>query len=334
MHAHSARALSLSTQFLGLSVPGLQAMESLRFGDVEEQASALTGWNQDYLQLSAGAFQGEICQLQGVGIKLFIERVQQSLFQTGVLPGHVLALGIPLDASGTSMFCGKACAADVLHVFSGSSGFEFRTSRQHTMLGVELKLNPGWLSHGGDSSLHAVSRDLPTQACALGLTRAALADLKNYLLALLRSAQCNPGLLCNPAVVATVVDYLLDRMLPLQAGLGATAEKSAPWKLVQQACARVHDQLEQAPTVSQLCVDLGVSRRTLQNGFQRVLNISPLAYLKAVRLGKARRALKQVGSVTEAATAYGFWHFGHFSQDYLAMFGERPSETLRRNMRC
>ena len=255
-------------------------------------------------------------------------------FQTGVLPRNVLALGIALDASGTGMFCGKTCETDVLHVFSGSSGFEFRTARQHTMLGIELKLNQGWLSHGGDSSLHAVSRDLPTQACALGMTRAALTDLKNYLLALLQSARSNPGLLSTPTVVATVVDFLLDRMVPIQAERGSPPEKAAHWKLVQQACARVHDQIAQAPTVLQLCVDLGVSRRTMQNGFQRVLNISPLAYLKAVRLGQARRALKQVGSVTEAATAYGFWHFGHFSQDYQSMFGERPSETLRRNMRC
>ena len=58
--------------------------------------------------------------------------------------------------------------------------------------------------------------------------------------------------------------------------------------------------------------------------------MSPLAYVKAVRLKQARQALKQARSVTEAATACGFWHFGHFAHDYQALFGERPSDTLRR----
>jgi AraC family transcriptional regulator, ethanolamine operon transcriptional activator len=73
-----------------------------------------------------------------------------------------------------------------------------------------------------------------------------------------------------------------------------------------------------------------VSRRTLQNAFLRVLDMSPLAYVKAVRLKQAREALKRSQSVTEAATACGFWHFGHFAHDYQTLFGERPSDTLRR----
>lgn len=326
--------MSLATRYLGSGGIGLPDLASLTFADVEEQASALTGWNQDYLQLSAGTYRGEICQLEGAGIKLFIERVQQSVFQTGVLPSNVLAVGLPLDASGPAMFCGQACEADVFHVFSGASGFEFRTSQQHTMLGIELKLGQGWLSQSDEAFALDPARGLPVQAGALPMPRARLAELKTYLLALLQSAQFKPSVLSSPAVVATVADYLLDRITQAHPGHAQFEAPPAHLKLVQRACARVQDTLEQAPTVAQLCVDLGVSRRTLQNGFQRVLSVSPLSYLKAVRLGQARRALKRVSSVTEAATAYGFWHFGHFSQDYQAMFGELPSETLRRNLRA
>jgi AraC family ethanolamine operon transcriptional activator len=41
--------------------------------------------------------------------------------------------------------------------------------------------------------------------------------------------------------------------------------------------------------------------------------------------------LKESCSVTEAATTWGFWHFGHFSQEYKKLFGELPSATLRRS---
>ena len=285
---------------------------SLHFADAQEQAAALSGWNQDYVQLSAGAFQGELAQVQGVGIKLFVERVQQSVRQTGVLPSGVLALGVPLNASGSGMYCGQACGLQSLHVFSGSAGFDFRTSRHHTMLGLELQLDA----------------TLALQPAALA--SAALADIKPYLMALYQSARCDPQLLHRPAVVASVGDYLLDR-LQRAPETPPTSSAHAHWALVQRAVSQVQAAHEQAPTVTQLCLRLGVSRRTLQNAFQRVLNMGPLAYVKAVRLKQAREALKNAQSVTDAATACGFWHFGHFAHDYQAQFGERPSDTLRRH---
>jgi AraC family ethanolamine operon transcriptional activator len=321
MFASAPRSLPPIAKYFGEGAYAGSDAASLHFNDAQEQASALTGWNQDYLQLTAGAFHGEISQLQGSGIKLFIEQVQQSVFQTGVLPSGVLAVGIPLDSIGNGMFCGNVCGADDFHVFSGASGFEFRSSRQHTMLGVELQLGQNWL--GGE-------RGLPHQACALRVTPQALSELKTYLLTLFQSAKASPSLLSTPAVVSTVADFLLDHMAQVDPQRHAASDSRAHWAMVQKACALVQDRVEQAPTVAQLCVDLGVSRRTLQNGFQRVLDVSPLAYLKALRLGQARQALKEVESVTEAATACGFWHFGHFSQDYQTMFGERPSDTLRR----
>jgi AraC family ethanolamine operon transcriptional activator len=333
MLVSSACPTSLNAQYLGTCGSGQSSLDSWTFADVEDQAGALTGWNQDYLQLSAGAFQGEICQAEGSCIKLFIERVQQSLLQTGVLPRNVLAVGIPLEASGPGMFCGQACSSDVFHVFSGASGFEFRTSQQHTMLGIELKLSEAWLIDAGFDSAHGPRRHLPQQAGALQMNAVVMSEIKSYLLSLLHSAQSAPDVLSSPAVVATVADFLLDCMALQSATNALNDAPPAHQKLVQRACALVQENLEQAPTVAQLCIDLGVSRRTLQNGFQRTLNVSPLSYLKAVRLGQTRRALKQVDSVTEAATAFGFWHFGHFSQDYLTLFGERPSDTLRRHRR-
>lgn len=301
--------------------PGVEARSmarsSLRFADAQEQASALSGWNQEYLQLSAGQFQGELAQVEGAGIRLFVERVQQSVLQTGQLPAQVLALGLPLQASGGGMFCGRACDVDSVHLFSGSGGFEFRTSRQHTMLGLELQLAEGV--------------ELPLQAGALTHTVRPQAKIKAYVLELYQSARRDPGLLSNPAVVASVSDFLLDSLLRAPNTPGTLSDTvHAHWALVQRCVARVNAAEDSAPTVTQLCQHMGVSRRTLQNAFLRVLDMSPLAYVKAVRLKQAREALKNAHSVTEAATACGFWHFGHFAHDYQTLFGERPSDTRRR----
>ncbi len=319
MHAHPVRhthSASAQPKDRGLDARS-SARNSLHFQDAQEQAHALSGWNQDYLQLSAGLFQGELAQVEGSGIKIFVERVQQSVLQTGVLPPHVLALGVPLNASGGGMFCGRACDADSLHLFSGDSGFEFRTSRQHTMLGIELQLG------------HDV--ELPLRAGTLTHTIRPASKIKAYAMALYQSARRDPALLSNPAVVASVSDFLLDSLLRAPDAPGSQQDTTnAHWALVQRCVTLVNDAPDAAPTVTQLCMETGVSRRTLQNAFLRVLDMSPLAYIKAARLKQAREALKNARSVTDAATACGFWHFGHFAQDYQTLFGERPSDTLRR----
>ncbi len=329
-----ARANNLppeAIRYLASGVSDAPGAAQLQFTDAQEQASALQGWNQDYLQLSAGAFHGKLSQVQGTGIRLFIEQVQQSVLQTGVLDSNVLALGIPLHASGTSVFCGTPCSSDALHLFSGSSGFEFRPSRLHTMLGIELRLEQVALGAAGTEGAHRQDLVLPPQSGVLGLAPAALAQLQTYLLNLFRSARTHPHLLSNPAIVAAVADFLLEHMAPYMPAMAPPGRRNGHWSLVRRAIALVHARPEYPPTVAQLCLDLGVSRRTVQSGFRQLLGIGPLAYLKAVRLHQARQALKQAGSVTEAATSCGFWHFGHFAQDYQVLFGEKPSETLRRH---
>jgi AraC family transcriptional regulator, ethanolamine operon transcriptional activator len=305
---------------------------SLRFTDAQEQASALHGWNQDYLQLSAGTFQGALSEVQGPGIRLFVEQVQQSVLQTGALDPHVLAVGTALHASGDGLFCGAACSADSLHVFSGRSGFEFRPSAVHTMLGIELRLD---LAAPDMACQTGAKRDddapLPSQPCVLQPTPEALTELRRYLLELFVQARSQPRLLARPAITAAVTDYVIDHVAQCLPAPVPPGSRDRHWSLVRQANALVQAGADQPPTVARLCAELGVSRRTLQSGFRQVLGISPLAYLKAVRLHQARRALKHCGSVTEAATSCGFWHFGHFSQDYQVFFGEKPSETLRRH---
>jgi AraC family ethanolamine operon transcriptional activator len=83
-------------------------------------------------------------------------------------------------------------------------------------------------------------------------------------------------------------------------------------------------------SVEELCRTLGISRRALQYSFQETLGLKPATYLRAVRMNGARRAIRDARSVAEAATLWGFWHFGRFARDYRTMFGELPSETFRR----
>jgi AraC family ethanolamine operon transcriptional activator len=86
--------------------------------------------------------------------------------------------------------------------------------------------------------------------------------------------------------------------------------------------------------VTDLCVATGVSERTLEYAFQKVMGITPVAYLTKLRLHRVRQALRMAThrstTVSVQALNWGFWHFGDFSRAYKDCFGELPSETLRR----
>ena len=90
---------------------------------------------------------------------------------------------------------------------------------------------------------------------------------------------------------------------------------------------------DQPIALEQLVEISGVSARALFDGFRRFRGTSPMAFLRGVRLQRAHEDLKNAGpgvSVTEVACRWEFYQFGRFSAQYKQMFGELPSETLRR----
>lgn len=75
-----------------------------------------------------------------------------------------------------------------------------------------------------------------------------------------------------------------------------------------------------------------VAERTLNKHFRTVFDISPMRYLRQLRLTAAREALlagDPGASVTEIANRFEFNHLGRFAEQYRKCFGESPSTTLR-----
>lgn len=84
--------------------------------------------------------------------------------------------------------------------------------------------------------------------------------------------------------------------------------------------------------LEELCGELGLTARSVQQIFQSLLQVSPVTYLRHHRLQGVRRALQsaqpELGAVKNVALDWGFWHLGRFAADYRALFGESPHQTL------
>ena len=85
----------------------------------------------------------------------------------------------------------------------------------------------------------------------------------------------------------------------------------------------------------EICTAIGVAERTLRSACEEFLGMGPIRYLNLRRMDKARQSLRDsdpsTTTVTQIALDHGFWEFGHFSVTYRKLFGETPSETLKKN---
>ena len=114
------------------------------------------------------------------------------------------------------------------------------------------------------------------------------------------------------------------------------AKRGRPWVSREQVLTRILDLIASAGGevlyVEDLCRVAGVSERTLRSVFNEAFGLGPIRYLRHRRLHLVRAALRGAipgrDTVASIATEFGFWEFGRFAQEYKALFGERPSQTL------
>jgi len=299
--------------------------------DFEEQASLLMGWNQDYAQLSSGAFIGYVTDLHFDDMHLFLEFTNQSLFQNGQLNDDVIAIGVPLALNSPGIFCGTACNDYSLHIFSGKDGFEFYSPMGLIMAGITLKRSE-LIPLLGDNAEQLLNR-LCAHSHLMNLGHQKLQALRDLMSGAFEMLHKHPAIAFDHQAMSSLKQNILTEVANCLCESEQCEQQISMtkcWSILGESRQFVHEHCDSPISVADLCEHLDISRRSLQYSFQQYLNTNPIAYLRAERLNGVRRMLKTANSVTEAAAHWGFWHFGHFAQEYKKMFGELPSATFRR----
>lgn len=101
---------------------------------------------------------------------------------------------------------------------------------------------------------------------------------------------------------------------------------------VKRAERYIEEHSHEQVSVDELVNESGVSVRALYKGFKQFRGMSPMRYLKSVRLDKVHQALRGASAddcVTRIATDHGFSQLGRFAVEYRERFGESPSSTLK-----
>ncbi|MGW1891356.1 AraC family transcriptional regulator [Streptomyces sp. NPDC002004] len=146
-----------------------------------------------------------------------------------------------------------------------------------------------------------------------------------------------PALVHQPLVSAPLEEALLNGLLvtvehPYRAELTAPAQALRPAP-VKRAIDAMRERPEHPFTTAELAAEARVGVRWLQEAFRRYVGVSPMAYLRGLRLDRARSDLRAAGpderGVGDVAHRWGFTHLGRFAAQYRERHGELPSETLR-----
>ncbi|MFB9389135.1 AraC family transcriptional regulator [Streptomyces coeruleoprunus] len=152
-----------------------------------------------------------------------------------------------------------------------------------------------------------------------------------------REAADPQGLAQHPLVARPLEDALLTGLL-LTTGHRYRDELTRPARPLRPApVKRVMDAVRERPehpfTVTELAALARVSPRRLQESFRAHVGMTPMEYVRDVRLARTRAELcaAEPGAgvtVSEVAWRWGFTHLGRFAARYRERFGETPSQTL------
>jgi len=78
-----------------------------------------------------------------------------------------------------------------------------------------------------------------------------------------------------------------------------------------------------------------ISEKTLQNSFKSLFGFTPNHFLRQLKLNLVHNELTKSdpvqSTISKIALKWGFMHMGRFSSYYTALFGENPSQTLKRD---
>jgi AraC family ethanolamine operon transcriptional activator len=103
---------------------------------------------------------------------------------------------------------------------------------------------------------------------------------------------------------------------------------------VQRARDYIIAHLAEPINLSDLCGRTHMQPRALEYGFHEIVGLTPINYVRMLRLGEVHRRLlcgvSHRRTISELALDAGFWHFGQFAVDYKKLFMESPSVTRKR----
>jgi len=250
---------------------------------------------------------------------------------------NTFTLGVPMTDPKRIRIDGHALESNSLIYLKRDQPFTFASRQATRWAGVTIRLR--------ESSANAELFDAEQVMASIDSTRRASSepralDRLRQIVGRIGAADDSVRFL-DPAASGSAEEEVLSAVLEVVETSTATLEKHVgrPQMSRARVIARTLDFMnaEQGKPlfIDDLCRVTQVSERTLRNVFQEYFGVGPIRLLKVRQLLEIRAALLAGGqqdTVARIAARFGVWDFSLFARNYKALYGESPSETLRRDV--
>ena len=332
--------MSISKQQPINSPSTLQRCKSFTF-DVNQQAESLVQWEQRYNQHSCGTFNGYLDELKLGGIHFFEEFTNRTLLQQCSINDENLWLGFSLQSQRPKINNHEIAAGQIMIRPSGIE-FELMTPADFHIYG--LVINKNTLKNemvGPDAELwqkrsneiqvsdpnHYVSYELAKLISLLLNNNNSPAGSHQFL----EDKNHSRLTRLSPLIASKVADLII------QTEYGCDETKvtnQTTQRVIADITTYIKDTNSYPLTITELCQITHVSRRALQYCFEKGFGISPIQYIRECRLNEIRRLLLKEESdiiIADLALDLGFFHIATFNAQYKDLFGETPTQTIKRS---
>lgn len=327
--------VSLKTEPEALSVgttspPQVGAVE---IDEIERYEKAAAPWEILARPIGPGTFGHRKRYLSTPSVVLYRESFDSRLHVQGATPAGLMGLSVPLHLGGNSSYWGKALHERGLPTsVGGALDAMIDAGQSHLIVLLTSELVQRHLT-----SSQAALLEVAAKTRLLPAARDMVDALRCYLLDTLEYSHRWPAMLRHPPALWVLEQDLVSRILAA-VELPSTETSRPALPLRRLALDRALDYLRETDVstlpMAELCAAARASQRTLEYAFRETYGLGPLAFLRRWRFHRARRELLFTVSadvtVTDVAHSIGFWHLGRFATEYRRLFGELPSETLRR----
>jgi AraC family ethanolamine operon transcriptional activator len=295
------------------------------FHDIDAQAAQYQGYDQQYQQLSRGAFEGRFSSFHfGDDLVINFEMANRELAASAATPAG--RYGACLLAENS-----PPCALNAT-----------RFSQDHVVLSPEKKCVEGRMAEGVSMYCMDLSPALfPDDGHnLLGVGVMSDPALARQLRELVRSGLAAFTALESPVDYPAAVCGFKSSLGDLLWRMAARSEDGTRTRrytntraiqIFRRAREYIHHRLADGISIVTLCRHAGVSRRSLECVFQSVVGMGPGSYVRVLQLNRIRRDLMSEGSdkvsIGVIAARHGIWHWSRFSRYYRVLFGELPSQT-------
>jgi AraC family transcriptional regulator, ethanolamine operon transcriptional activator len=318
--------------------PAFVATTIVRFesNDPDEFCERVTDWDGTWTQLHAGAFRGS-AQIIPLGPVLVATGcINIPMMQHDWAPRDCVTLGRPGRRSAPVVYRGHDIEDG--EVFVGGRDAEVEIVNRGVHYSSTLSVRFDLLEREADWLVHLAPL---TAINGVALRAPGLAWTNSFLDAIewiVDAVERYPEALARRDMCGSLIDSLLTRVNTLAAAdapIHRDRQMRAHRRLaVERAREYIARNLTDPIRLSDLSRHAHTQARSLEYGFQEVLGVSPMAYVRATRLHRAHRLLRtsavRTRSISEIALDSGFWHLSQFAADYKLLFGESPSVTFRR----